>query len=528
MGKDSTKTQTTTLPPPTEQEKEMTAYQQAMIEVYLEQAGYESTTVQKTSYQNPALVESLERSASSLGTQKTRLENRLAELSKNPAVNAKEIAAIKGELTPIANQYNQINGQLMEEQKKATTSYEVELKEKPDPRIEILKSQGKVEEARALEESIKQDKLDTLNQKDRIEASYLDAIEKVVNGDMSINPEQAAQIKEIETFYKEPILNALGELKKEIGLTEQSTFASIANERGQIMTTKKSVSDALTGLENRIRQTGLDVGDALLEAEQRAKQNGVDMNTALDQTIEASRKLMENNLFEVMKDTRVANARLSASLGRSSTDSNMVERLNQQAMDAVKSAELTLASEAANGRLKVSEKTADALMGIADYKVNLRATQGSKLEGVALSRAQLEEQTGSKLEGLRGQETKAKVDTGLKLEDVARMRAGVEEAGAKVATGLRINAAQPTSMLQAGGSAINTLNTTDAGIASNWLGQAGNTVNSAVANEQNIRRSQGTTTVTESGNIFADLLGMIGVGASGTGSIMSGVGDLRK
>lgn len=523
MGKDSTQTTKTELPPPTEEELQAMAQQSALVELYFDQAGYTLNKTEVTKYDNPAAVEQYQKSIDGYRNRLNQIDN---EISKT--TNSTRISELTQEKQRVTNWIAEEQKKLSAEQQKATTDYEYTFEKKPDPRVVELERQGKREEAEALKAELKQQELDQVAQKDRINAAYLDAAEKLISGDFSITAEQEAQAKQYADLYKEPIMKAINTLRDEIGITADQTFASLQKEESQILSTKASVSSALDNLESKINQTGLDVETALLEADNRARENNVDMNTALDLSIEASRKLMENNLFDTMKDVRIKNARLAAATGRASTDSNLVERLNQQAMDAVKSAELNLASMAAQGKLQVSEKTADALMGIADYRVRLRATQGEKREGVATTRAQLEQQAGDQILGVRQRETQATVDKGLKLEDVARMRAGVEEAGSKIASGLRLNAAQPVTMLQAGGGAINTLNTLDTGVTQSWLDRANQNINQTIVNEQSLRKSQPTTTVTSNPSLFEGILSTIGTLGSGAGSIMSGFGSLRN
>lgn len=523
MGKDSTQTTKTELPPPTKEELEAMAQQSALVELYFDQAGYSINKTEKTVYQNPAVVEQSTKKINDYQTRMNQIDNEIMNTRDAQQKNA--LVAEKNRLT---NWISQEQAKIDTETKNATTDFEYTFEKKPDPRVVELESQGKRAEAEALKAELKQQELDQVAQKDRINAAYLDAAEKLISGDFSITAEQEAQAKQYADLYKEPIMKAINTLRDEIGITADQTFASLQKEQAQILSTKSSVSSALDNLESKINQTGLDVETALLEADNRARENNVDMNTALDLSIEASRKLMENNLFETMKDVRIKNARLAAATGRASTDSNLVERLNQQAIDAVKNAELNLASMAAQGKLQVSEKTADALMGIADYRVRLRATQGEKREGVATTRAQLEQQAGEQLLGVRQRETQATTDKGLKLEDVARMRAGVEEAGSKIASGLRLNAAQPVTMLQAGGGAINTLNTLDTGITQSWLDRANQNINQTIVNEQSLRKSQPTTTVTSTPSLFEGILSTIGTLGSGAGSIMGGIGSLRN
>lgn len=525
----SSKTSKTELPPPTEEELKAMAQQSALIEFYANEAGYEMSEKKVATYENPALVETYQKTVDDLSTRISEIDAQIAQYQKSSnSTNSAKIQQLTNEKQKLGGQLNQANSNLQSEMKKATTTYDYDFIEKPDPRVEKLQQEGKRAEAEALKQELSQKKLDQLDQEDRINSAYLDAVEKLVTGDFSITAEQEAQAKQFGELYKEPIMAALSQLKSEIGLTADQTFSSLKKEEAQVMTNKSAISGALNQLESRIKQTGLDVEDALVEAEARANQNGIDMNSALDLSIETSRKLAENNLFEVTKDIRVKNARLASATGRATTDSNLVERLNQEVLDVVKSTELNLANMAATGKLQVSEKTADALMGIADYRVNLRSTQGQKLEGLDLTRAQMEENTGNQLSAIRGKETQATIDKGLKLEDVARMRAGVEEAGSKVSTGLRLNAAQPTTILEAGGAAINTLNTLDTSVTQSWMDRANQNVSQQIASEQGIRKAQPTTTETSSPSIFEGIMSSIGVGASGAGSILGGVGKLRN
>lgn len=496
-----------------------------MIQAILDEGGYKVNTTSKSVYENPARVETLNKTVDTLQSDIASLESQIAQASTRGGTG--NVQQLQLQLNQKRSQLNGAMKDLGEEQKKVQTVFESSVEKAPDPRVQQLRDQGKNSEADALESQLAQQETDFMNQSDRINKLFLDAAEKAISGDFSITPEQEMQIQDIASKFKDPILTAIDSLKAEIGATEGITLESLDAERGVVNQSFMNVSDALDALAGRIQQTGLETESALVEAQARVMQTGTDLNTALDASIAASRALAENNLFESTKDLRMKNAQLAVSLGRASTDPAFIAQLNQDVLDAVKSTELNLAVQQASGKLQITERTGAALESIANFRVDLALDQGKRLESVATSRAQLEAERGSALTGIQQRETDTRSQAGLRREDVARLRAGVEEQAGKVATGLRLNAAQPFSQFEAGTSAVGTL--TNLGqVGFNNLLTANQPIQQQIAGQQGLRMAQPTTTTTQSGGLFQNILSGLGVAASGAGAVMGGVGSLRK
>lgn len=518
----SSTTQKTTLPDATDEENALMAIERGMIDAILQESGYDVKTEQVFEYENPARVEMLQSTVTGIQDQIVSIQNELANLP----VSSGNRGNLENQIRIKKDQLNVAMNQLATEQKKSVTKYDTVVTKAEDKRVTDLRSQGKDAEADALQAELAQTELSNLDQQDKIYAGFLDAAEKLVSGDMSITPEQEAQIQDLSNRYRDPIMSAINQIKTEIGVTEGTVLDALDSERGVIGQMVTGISTALDGLSNRIGQTGLDVEAALVEAEARVQATGVNLNQALDASIEASRALAEQNLFETTKDIRLKNAMLATSLGRNSTDSAFVAQLNEDLLDAVKSTELTLAVEQASGKLKITERTGAALESIANYRTDLALNQGRRLEGVEQAKVDLAQLEGQSLLGVQQRETGLRESTGLRREDVAKLRSGVEEQTAKYAAGLRNDAAQPLTALQSGSGAMNQLNQNSQLNFQNLL-SANNPLMQNIQQYQDLRKSQPTTTTTETGSVLSGIFSGLGVAASGAGTVMGGIGALK-
>lgn len=512
----STTKSETVLPDPTEEEKQASAQQTALIQAQLDMAGYMSETTEEQVYANPERVNTLKSTIDSLTQQKADLERQISQTGMT-SQNAGNRQRLQAQYQQVTSQITTASTDLAKEQESMTTKYDTKITKKEDERVAAMRAKGDNAGADALKIKLDKEHLDTLDAQDDLYQNFLSAAQKAVAGDFSITPQQKQQISDFASMYRDPIMKTIDGITQQISKTQVDTNTSLEAQAAQIKSNDEVVQKAFGKLSDQIKETGLSAEDALLESHNRAVQNGVDMNTALDQSIAASRSLAEQGLFDTTKELRLANARLSGSLGRASTDPAMVERLNSQLLDATKSVQLNLASQAATGKLQVSQKTADALQSIADYKVQLRQTTGSKLEGVAAAQVEQAQGMGNQLLGVKQAQTENVSGSGLRREQVAQLRAGVESNTQQLASGLRLQAAQPLTAMNAGQSAMGTIQ----GMNSLPFGQLGSVQQQTaqqVGQMSGLRAAQPTTTQTSQGSILSGIFSAIGVGASAVGA----------
>lgn len=502
----NTTTNKTELPEPTDEELKMLAFQEALIEANLREQGFDMETVETQVFENPARVSSLENSVESLISERERVQ---AELTRAQGEVNKNV--LQERLAGVDSQLRKAREDLENEQAKVTTSYDIDISKAEDPRVQALLDKGKRSEANALREELSSQELSFLDQKDAITAGFLDAAEKVLTGDLSITSQQEAQIKAIQEKYRDPIMNMIGDIKEQIGITRDTTLESLGDELDVINTTFSKVSDALDAVGQQIDQTGFEVEEALIQAEATAQKNGVNMTEALQQTIAASRALAEQNLFETTRDLRIANAELAVGLGRESTDEAFVRDLNENLLSAVKSTELNLAVQEATGVLGIQQNLANVLQDIANFRTDFASEQGKKREGLAGARASLEEETGLRREGVAGRVTDTKQSAGLRLEDVAKLRVGAEEQTQKIGLGLREQVAMPFQALASGGQ-FQTQTANIGQLPIQNLFQSGSAATQALEGQRNLRKAQPTQTQTQTQSPLATIFDVAGVG----------------
>ena len=504
---DSTTTTKVELPEMSDEEKKNRATFDAAIQTYADSQGYAIDTIPTTKFKNQAKVDSLQSTVDTLTDEVNQLEGELKAGAGSGQYNI-----IRNNLDTKKNQLNKTMSQLADEQENVTTDYDVKVTKKEDLRVQNLIDQGKTAEADALRNELKAGEMSLLDKKDKITADFYTSVESYYKE----NPDETKKRlwADIEPYF--------AEIKTSIGETKAVELAGLVKEREEIEATKTGIFDKLKELGGRIKQTGLEVGEAFTEMVATAKNNGIDLNAALDKTIATSRALAENNMFNQTRETRRLLNEKTVALGRPSTDPRFIKEMDSRLRDSMTTMELNLASQAAQGKLAITEKTGDALLNIANLRTEFAKSQGAKLENIIVSEAGIMEQSGLRKEGIAARETGAGEKAGLRLEDVARARATMEENLGARQEQQRLTMAQglPYQQLQAG-------ELQKQAFQGQGLAQTGSMAFGQQQLDANLRMAQPTTTTTQSSSFLSGLFSAIGVGAQGAGSVLTGVGSLR-
>lgn len=523
----SSVTQKTEIPPPTPEELENMALESALIEQMMNSQGFDVDRKAVQTFENPAKVEALQETTAGLEDQLAQLQADLTSARQSNDTNA--ATRIQQQMGSVQAELGRSKRELSNEMDKSTTSVDVDLIKRDDPRVTSLREQGKEAEAAALEQQLEANDLKKLDDMDEVNALFLDAAKKFFSGDLSVTEQQQADLEAGTQRIRGPVLSAISAVERQVGVTEGTVLEQISERGEQISETYRGITDALSNVEGQIRQTGLNVDEALVEAEARVKQTGVDLNEALDQSIEASRSLAEQNLFSQTRDLRVKSSTLAANLGRSDLDPAFISQLQDDVSDATTAVELNMSAQAAQGRLAIAERTGAALENIQNLRVGRAAEEGAAFQGVAQQRAALEEQTGLRREALLGQRADIMQAAGLRREDLARSRANLEESLAMRQEAARTALAQglPIQQVQMGGQ----FQAQQQALAQQPfvnLSNIQNQVGSTLRRQLGERVAQPTTTRTTSPSIFSGILSGIGVAGSAFGSATTGIGALRQ
>lgn len=526
-------TQTTTIPPKTEDELRLDSM---MIDVilpsYLEGIGYDMTSKEVTKYKNPAKVTSLEGSRDDIMAQ-------LADLESKPGNNSAEISKLQARL-------DAVNTDLDKEYANSTTDYEYD--------YELNETGQKMQEINKQSMDYQQEAM----------GQFMEVYRKFSSGDYSITDEQKDLISEQLGAIRDPVLKLLDEAEKTAEETGASINKSLDEYITQINETGLSAGAALNAIEDRINLNKENLLKGISNEEDTLMKSGASVKAALagvmdeiNKTGESTRQVYED-LFETksilvaqkMEDLYKTNMRQNAErasmLGRSPMDPQFQDELMSNMYKSIKEAQLELSvqeSEALAGleertgqrreQLKLQEagfeeaqgqragelaakKTAaeeaagNSLTAVGSQKADLALRQGQALEGVASTRASVAERTGAAKEGIAGQR--------------AALEEDLQKTGANLAQSYGVGI--PASQIGLG---IDVAGFNQAVLAQNTAlqGSALNATAGVADRMQRERMAQPTTTTTQQASPFDMVTGLIGAGLSGAGAIMGGVGAMR-
>jgi len=505
-------TSSTSIPDATPEELEQMGTFNAISDALIQEIGYDRTSETIDEFENPARIESLQ---SNIARTEEQIADINARLQDTKGMSQGQVAQLRSQLSTLNNSLSSDRRALANEQDNVTQRVDVTLTRRPDPRVQSLRDQGREDEAVKMEQELEERELAQLDAEDELTTLFTDAARKYLSGDLSITPQQQAELDNSFSRIKDPVFRMLDEVEAGIGETE-------AGQLGEIERTKQGQFAALTSLSDRINQTGMDVDGALFELESRIKKTGVGLSAALDESVAASRALAKNGLLKQTADMRRNIAESAALQGRSDLDPRFVRELQDKTLESAERMELNLAVQEQNARLGIVERTGAGLETVQQLRANLREATGQRLEDVEEARVGIEGETGLRREGAVG-------SAGLRREELSAQRAGFlgELNQRRETQRMALGQGLPVQQMQAGAGALGfTSGLRQQGLANLQGAQSGPQV--AAAGLRQERLAQPTTTTTQSPSTFSSFQDVLGTATDIAGGAFGAAGMLRR
>ena len=447
-------TETTTIPPPSPEELAMmNLATDGLMTAYLNDAGYDVTKTMG-SYQDDPEYASLQTQKSSIQEQINSLNGQLQGATSNQ------------QQQQIMMQMNGLNTQMND-----AVNKEINLASKPQSIQYKVNKKPEVAAQEAL-----------FNQKTTaIQMQSFDIAEKFLKGDMSFTSGQQEFMDSVLGPMKQAGLDAVKYLKDAAGITKESMEAAISGVETQVKATGAAgeadigkigeevkatgaageadlgkvgaqvkdtgakMLEALAKYKDQIKQTGLSMGDAILDFSENVKKTGADMGAAIEESLSSSKALMEMGITDFNLEVKKQMSAQAASLGRSVTDPEFINEMQQQvnknicqaslqfgALSAQQKAEVALQTglgmqEASKLKLAAAQQTGAGLEAAEQMGMGIAQQTGQGLENVAMQKFGLGQQTGQGLQNIAQMKFGLGQETGLGLQNIAQMKLGLAE-----------------------------------------------------------------------------------------------------
>jgi hypothetical protein len=482
----SSQTSQTTIPEPTPEERALLGLSNTMMQAYLESSGFEVTRTQQ-SFEDSDEGKSFANQRQQLQQQIDDLNSRISEASSQTTSGGPGKAVGRGDYDAISQLNNGKNGlyaqmnQLEEKEREARAEFKPAInyatREKADFETEEIRKKFGADSPQYREayERYSQNKINTEKTDNDIKSLLAQKTKKLLSGDYGLNAGEQAFMDELLGPMKEAGLNAINYIES-------------------AQTSDQGIGKALTAFADQIKQTGMDMGDAVLALENRVRQTGVDMNTALDEEVATTRELNRMGVEDYTSAQRRQISSQAALLGRSPTDPEFQNQLQDLATRAITQSNLQVGAMAADKRIGIASQTGQGLENAQNIRLGIAERTGQGLEGVAQARVGYADEAahmkGQLDTSLAGQESsiRSNLAYGLPPQQVGM--------GMDVANFQNALNQQRLQNIQTGYSLpMNTYNT--------------------AARE---RMAQPTTTQTSTPSVAGTITGMIGAGMSGVGA----------
>ena len=456
-----TTTQTTTIPEMSPEEAGlMNLARDGLLTSYLEESGYDVTKTE-TGWDDSA-------KGKELAERRASLQSRIDTLSSQGPQALPGFAAPGVDQRLVAAQYDL--DRLDKEEEKARKDFKPEInyetRKKYDIESERIGAQYGYDspEYKEAVDKVQVQKQAIEQQTQRIQVLAMDATEKFLRGDYSINEDQKKFIDDTLGPVKEAGLKAVEYLKEEAGLSGGRLNAAADQIRGQVLTTEqmlrgevgkfveeieatgKNLDTALGTFRDQVKATGMTMGDAVFELEQRTRQTGASMKQAFEETLNYSKSLTEMGIQDFSINTRNAIAQQATALGRSPTDPEFVKEMQAQVGREIQRTGLAFGEMAAGGRMGIEERTGAGLEAAGRLRLGISERTGAGLEEAARTGLSIAERLSGGREEAARMGLSIAERTGMGLEDVQRLRMSIEER----TSGLREEAARLRGRVEVG------------------------------------------------------------------------------
>ncbi len=486
----SSQTSQTTIPEPTEEELALLGLSNSMMQAYMQASGFDVTTTQ-TNFEDSDQGRSFANQRQQLQAQIDDLNNRIAEVSSGGG-GGDGVGKAAGRMGrgnyDAVNQYNnsknglyaQMN-QLDEKEQEARAGYKPEInyttREKADFATEEIRKKfgADSQEYKDAYDKYVEGKVKTEKTDNDIKGLLAEKTKKLLSGDYGLNSGEQRFMDQILGPMKQAGLNAISYIES-------------------AQTSDEGIGKALTSFADQIKKTGMDMGDAVLALENRVRETGVDMNRALDEEVATTKELNRMGIEDYTSSQRRQISSQAALLGRSPTDPEFQNQLQDLATRAITQSNLQVGAMAADKRIGIASQTGQGLENAQNIRLGIAERTGQGLEGVAQARVGY-------------------------ADEAAHMRGGLETNLAGQEGSIRSNLAYglPPQQVGMGMDVANFQNALNQQRLQNI--QSGYSMPMNTYNTMSRERmAQPSTTQTSTPSIASGITGLIGAGMSGVGA----------
>lgn len=506
----STKTQKTTYEPKTGSQL---SYEDLMMEVNAAQilnAGYIPEKQTVTKYNDEGKAKGIEAQIATTQERINVLQEQVSKYEQDMRTTGyafgveTRLNSAKNELNAALRQKNSLQGQLTNIGQ--TTYDDYTLVKKTDPRIqqmqieaankktgggadkliqefgydskelrEFLKKEGYTPEVVSMEKQILDEEVSMMSMETDVTRNWMTAINKLITGDIAIDPQQKA---------------AMAEYYKPIKAVVEQTTSELLNQQDA---NDDALFEQINKISQQIDQTGYDYFSFLEGAQVQMEESGrslIESAEAVNQSLEAKAKF-EFDLVSKELERKVAVE--SALLGEAPNSSRSQKRLLNAKQDALAKIVLDLDAQNAERILGIQSGVEQGKINISLEKAGFTKDQGAKREGLAALGFDVIKESGQSKMGIKSAQANELIN--------------LEKAQSDALFGVTYgNLANSIGASSAG------LNMGDRNRAfgADILGSTANIPSIMLGQEAQARAGQATTTQTSSPSFGAQLFGGLG------------------